>query len=281
MHNSGRGQLEQRLRACSPERAAFIPFITEGDPDFATSVKIALMLARYADAIEIGIPYSDPLADGPVIQEASLRALQGGMTMSRAFDLMRAVREHSEVPLIAFTYANPVIQAGPAAFVRACRESGVSGMIVPDLPFEESDELLAAADKDGVALIPLLALTSRERIAKIAGRAQGFAYCVSSLGVTGERSNFSDQLRSFVETVQRYATVPTAVGFGVSTADHVRELAAYADGVVVGSAIVRMCGAMQPAVLSGDEAVLQEKMDELERFCAGLAHAAVREGAVS
>lgn len=281
MQSSGREQLELRLRACAPERAAFIPFITAGDPDFATSVKIALMLARYADAIEIGIPYSDPLADGPVIQEASLRALQGGMTMSRAFDLMREVRKHSGVPLIVFTYANPVFQAGPEALLRSCRESGVNGIIVPDLPFEESDELLTAAEANGVALIPLVSLTSGERIEKIAARAQGFTYCVSSLGVTGERSHFSDQLRTFVQTVQRHSSVPAAVGFGVSTVDHVRELASYADGVVVGSAIVRMCGAMQAAVRSGDEAALEEKMRELERFCSGLAHAALRAGAVS
>ncbi len=281
MQSSGREHLEQRLRACAPERAAFIPFITAGDPDFSTSVQIALMLARHADAIEIGIPYSDPLADGPVIQEASLRALAAGMTMSRAFDLMRAVREQSDVPLIAFTYANPVMQAGFGVFMQSCRESGVSGVIVPDLPYEESDDLLAAADATGVALIPLLALTSRERIAKIAARAQGFAYCVSSLGVTGERSNFSAELRSFVQTVQQHAAVPTAVGFGVSTADHVRELAAFADGVVVGSAIVRRCGAMQPAAQSGDDATLRAQMEELERFCAGLAHAAVRAGAAS
>lgn len=281
MHNTGRDLLEQRLRACGSKRAAFIPFVTAGDPDFETSVKIALMLARHADAIEIGIPYSDPLADGPVIQEASLRALRQGMTISRAFDLMRAVREHTDVPLVAFTYANPVIQFGPAAFVRACRESGVNGMIVPDLPYEESDELQASGDEGGVALIPLLALTSRERIAKIAQRARGFVYCVSSLGVTGERSSFSTQLRSFVETVQRYATVPTAVGFGVSTPDHVRELATFADGVVVGSAIVRMCGAMESAAKSGDAALLQAQMDELERFCAALAQAAVRKETAS
>ncbi len=281
MPDTGREHLERRLRACGAARAAFIPFISAGDPDFETSVNIARLLARHADAIEIGIPYSDPLADGPVIQEASLRALRGGMTMTRAFDLMRAVRARSDVPLIAFTYANPVIQAGPAAFARTCRESGVNGIIVPDLPVEESGELRAAADREGVALIPLLALTSGDRIRRIAAGARGFVYCVSSLGVTGERNSFSDQLRSFVESVRRHAAVPVAVGFGVSRPDHVRELSAFADGVVVGSAIVRLCGAMEPAVRDKDAGLLQTKMDELEQFCADLVHGALREGAPS
>jgi len=204
----GAAAIEQRILARRERReAAFIPFVVAGDPDFDTSLAIILALAEFSDVIELGIPYSDPLADGPVIQEGALRALSAGMSLPRSLELMRAVRAQTDVPLVAFTYVNPVIQYGAQALAKAVREAGGDGFIVPDLPFEESDELRAAAEAEGLALIPLISLTSRQRIEKIASVASGFVYCVSSLGVTGERAAFATELREFVEAVKAAAGV--------------------------------------------------------------------------
>lgn len=271
-----RAVLETRLREASALRCAFIPYVVAGDPDPDTSLAVIERLARCADAIEIGIPYSDPLADGPVIQAGSLRALRAGMNLPRTFDLLRAARERTDVPLIAFTYVNPVFQYGPDRFAAACREAGANGVIVPDLPLEENAPLMAACDREGVALIPLIALTSRERVARIAASARGFAYCVSSLGVTGERSGFSEELQAFVESVRAASPVPVAVGFGISRPEHVRALSAFADGAIVGSALVRRCGDIAQALQDGAHAEARARLDALGAFAQELRDAGVR-----
>jgi tryptophan synthase alpha chain len=276
MPSEPRALLEARLREASAVRCAFIPFVTAGDPDPDTSLAVIERLARHADAIEIGIPYSDPLADGPVIQAGSLRALESGMNLPRSLDLLRAARKKTDVPLIAFTYVNPVFQYGPDRFAAVCREAGANGVIVPDLPLEESGPLSAACDREGIALIPLIALTSRERVARIAASARGFAYCVSSLGVTGERSRFSEELQAFVQSVRAASRVPVAVGFGISSPEHVRDLAEFADGVIVGSALVRRCGDIGDALRRGSRQEASDRLDALESFVSELRDAGLR-----
>lgn len=270
----GAKAIEQSLESRRQRgETAFIPFVVAGDPDFETSVEIVCQLAKVAAVIEIGIPYSDPLADGPVIQEGALRALARGMSLPRSLELIRAVRARTDVPLVAFTYVNPVVQFGYERLSDALSQAGGDGFIVPDLPFEESEELATAANRHGLALIPLLALTSHTRIERIARAARGFVYCVSSLGVTGERAAFADTLRGFVEAVRAASSVPVAVGFGVSRPEQVRELSGYADAVIVGSAIVRRIGEIAAARSSGDAHAAEALLTALYAYCADLADA--------
>ncbi|GLV12597.1 tryptophan synthase alpha chain [Alicyclobacillus hesperidum] len=223
---------------------ALIPFIVAGDPDYATSLAIArAILESGADMLEIGFPYSDPLADGPVIQAAALRSLNRGCQLPDCFRLVQDLRKETNKPLIAFTYVNPLMQYGATRFFAELAQAGGDGVIVPDVPLEEAPDLANAAEKQGIAWIPLVAPTSGEhRVQAIAQQARGFVYCVSSLGVTGERSAISTQVESLVQAVKRHTNLPACVGFGVSTPDHVREIAGYADGVIVGSAYVRRIG---------------------------------------
>ncbi len=268
----GRTAIEQAILR-SGKRTAFIPFVSAGDPNEDVSFRILLDLAQFSDVIEVGIPYSDPLADGPVIQAGSQRALQAGMTLPKALRLIARVRAVSDVPLVVFTYVNPVVQYGVDALMQACADAGADGLIIPDLPFEESAETREAATRRDLALIPLISLTSHERVQMIAASATGFAYCVSSLGVTGERASFAAELRAFVDAVKRASSVPVAVGFGVSSARHVRELAEFADGVIVGSAIVRRCEEIQNALTSGDAARLDASVEALSAFARELSEA--------
>ncbi len=277
MNNRGRKAIEDRFRA-DGKKTAFIAFAMAGDPSLEESYEIILGLSQHADIIEVGIPYSDPLADGPVIQGASLRALRAGTTMDHAIALMRRLREHTDVPLIAFTYVNPVLQYGIERLVTALVEAGVDGMIVPDLPYEESGPLREALNKAGLALIPLIALTSQNRIQKIAASATGFTYCVSSLGVTGERSQFSNQLEEFVSQVKEHSPVPVAVGFGVREASQVHYLKTFADGVIVGSAIVRYAEAIGVALNQENVDLVQKTRKNLMDFAKNLALAAQSEG---
>ncbi|PWI57094.1 tryptophan synthase subunit alpha [Sulfoacidibacillus thermotolerans] len=256
------------------KRAAFIPFVEAGDPNEAYSLQLIVELAQFADVIEIGIPYSDPLADGPVIQAGSLRALQAGMTLKKALALIARVRAVTNVPIVVFTYVNPVIQYGPERLLQACTEVGADGLIIPDLPYEESEEIRQLADRFKLALIPLISLTSQERITKIAASATGFAYCVSSLGVTGERANFAADLEEFVKTVKAASPVPVAVGFGVSQPEHVRTLSAYADGVIVGSALVRRCQEIAAAQNAHQPELADKALHELIQFARSLSDAA-------
>ena len=220
---------------------AFIPFITGGDPDLETTEKLLYALsAAGADIIEIGIPFSDPIAEGPVIEAAHERALGAGCTVDRLFDLVSRVRAYIKAPLLFMTYYNPIFARGVSKFTERCAVCGIDGLIVPDLPFEERGELLSPCVSNGLELISLIAPTTDARIAEIAKNSDGFLYCVSSLGVTGERHKLDNSAEGMVEQAKRVSDIPCAVGFGVSTAVQAREVTGFADGVIIGSAIVRI-----------------------------------------
>ncbi|MDR2448237.1 MAG: tryptophan synthase subunit alpha [Treponema sp.] len=220
---------------------AFIAFVTAGDPSIEKSAEFILTLARAgADIIEIGIPFSDPIAEGAVIQQANIRALQGGATIERVFGLVETVRREIVVPLVFLTYLNPVFHYGYRAFFERCAHTGVDGLIIPDLPFEEQDETRPIAREYGIDLISLVAPTSEQRIKKIARAAQGFLYIVSSLGVTGIRSEITTDLSALIASVKAETSVPAAVGFGIHTPEQAANVSRIADGVIVGSALVRI-----------------------------------------
>lgn len=220
---------------------AFIPFITCGDPDLETTAAVVRAAAENgADLIELGIPFSDPTAEGPVIQEANIRALQAGTTTDRVFDLVRELRKDVTVPMVFMTYANVVFSYGAEKFISTCGEIGIDGLILPDLPFEEKEEFLPLCQQYGVDLISLIAPTSENRIAMIAREAEGFIYLVSSLGVTGMRSEIKTDLASIVEVIRENTKIPCAIGFGISTPEQARKMAAISDGAIVGSAIIRL-----------------------------------------
>lgn len=222
-------------------KKAFIPFITAGDPDLETTEKLAVAMARSgADLIELGIPFSDPVAEGIVIQEADQRALEAGATTDRIFDCAARIRQQTDVPLAFMTYINPVFVYGPERFISRAVQCGVDALIVPDMPFEERQELLPACRKYGMTLIYLVAPTSEERAQAIARETEGFVYCVSSMGVTGVRNQITTDISAMVNTVKQAKDVPCAVGFGISTPEQARKMAASADGVIVGSAIVKL-----------------------------------------
>ena len=222
-------------------RKRFIPFITVGDPTIEATFQIAQALVEAgSDVLELGIPYSDPLADGPTIQRASLRALRNNITIQETLQLVRRLRETGmEASLVLFTYVNPVLQYGIDRFFADLAAAGADGAVIPDLPVEESGPAVAAARKHGVHVISLVAPTSDARIKMIGEQASGFLYCVSSLGVTGARSELRDDLTDFLQRVRESTTAPTAVGFGISTPEQVKTLAPHTDAVIVGSAIVR------------------------------------------
>ncbi|MBQ4490638.1 MAG: tryptophan synthase subunit alpha [Pyramidobacter sp.] len=220
---------------------AFIPFMTCGDPDLETTAKaVRAAAAAGADLIELGIPFSDPTAEGPVIQEANLRALTGGVTTDKIFDLVRGLRTDVTVPMVFMTYANVIFSYGAERFIKTCAEIGIDGLILPDLPYEEKEEFLPQCRQYGVDLISFVAPTSDDRIEMIAREAEGFLYIVSSLGVTGTRSEITTDLASIVKTVRRSTDIPCAIGFGISTPEQARKMAAIADGAIVGSAIVKL-----------------------------------------
>jgi tryptophan synthase alpha chain len=230
-----------RIEAAFAEKKAFIPFITAGDPNLDITERLVIeMAAAGADLIELGIPFSDPVAEGVVIQKADERALNAGTTTDKIFDMVRRVRTRCDVPLAFMTYANPVFVYGLDRFLKNCAEVGIDALIVPDLPFEEKEEFLPYCSAHGVALISLIAPTSSERIAAIAKDAQGFVYCVSSLGVTGVRDTITTDLSQMVAQVKKQKDIPCAIGFGISNPEQARQMAQIADGVIVGSAIVRL-----------------------------------------
>ena len=220
---------------------AFIPFITCGDPDLETTKRIVReAVTAGADLIELGIPFSDPTAEGPVIQAANARALAGGVTTDKIFDLVRDLRRDVNIPMVFMTYANVVYSYGADAFMAACADIGIDGIILPDLPFEEKGEFDDVCKKYNVDLISLIAPTSDERIAMIAKEAQGFIYLVSSLGVTGVRSEITTDIGSLVKIIRENTDVPVAVGFGISTPEQAAKMASLSDGAIVGSAIIRI-----------------------------------------
>lgn len=231
------------IRKAFENGKAFIPFITCGDPDLETTAAVVrAAAANGADLIELGIPFSDPTAEGPVIQGANLRALSGGVTTDKIFDLVKELRRDVEVPMVFMTYANVVFSYGTERFISTCREIGIDGLILPDVPYEEKEEFLPACRKYGVDLISLIAPTSEDRIAMIVREAEGFLYIVSSLGVTGMRSEIKTDLESIVETVRENTDVPCVIGFGISTPEQAAKMAGISDGAIVGSAIVRLIG---------------------------------------
>lgn len=233
--------MSNRIARAFENKKAFVGFLTAGDPTFDASYEnIMALINAGADLVEIGIPFSDPIAEGPVIQEADVRALKGGMTTDRAFELAAKVRAQTNIPLVFMTYLNPVFKYGYEKFFAKCAEIGVDGLICPDMPFEEKSEADEIARKHGVSIISMIAPTSEERIRQIAESAEGFLYIVSSLGVTGVRSEIKTDLASIMESVKKYARVPAAIGFGISSPEQAKKMSALADGVIVGSALVRL-----------------------------------------
>jgi len=230
-----------RIAKAFDGKKAFIVFITGGDPDIETTENLIIAMTESgADIIEIGIPFSDPIAEGIVIQEANERALLNGCTVDKLFEMIKRVRAKVNVPLVFMTYINPVFAYGKAAFMEKCAECGIDGIIAPDLPFEEKDELTEVCSKYGICHISMIAPTSRERIEMIAKNAEGFLYCVSSLGVTGVRSKISSNVAEMIKQAKTVTSVPCAVGFGISTPEQVQEMSAVSDGVIVGSTIVKL-----------------------------------------
>lgn len=233
-----------RIAAAFSNGKAFIPFITCGDPDLETTKKAVLeMAANGADLIELGIPFSDPTAEGPVIQEANVRALTGGVTTDKIFDLVEELRQELSIPLVFMTYANVIFSYGTERFLNQCARTGIDGLIIPDLPFEEKKEFAPACRANGVDLISLIAPTSEDRVAMIAGEAEGFIYLVSSLGVTGTRSEITTDLAPLISVIREHTDVPVAIGFGISTPEMAAKMAALSDGAIVGSAFIKILAA--------------------------------------
>lgn len=220
-------------------RKALITFVTAGDPDLDTTIDLVLAMEKGgADIVELGVPFSDPVAEGPVIQEASLRSLQNGTTLVKIFEMVKKLRQKTDMPLLLMMYVNTIFRFGTQRFFDLCVECGIDGVIVPDLPFEERDEIKGFADAVGVYSISLVAPTSHERIKMIAEAGKGFLYCVSSTGVTGVRDRFSTDFQEFFDAIERYTAVPAAVGFGIATPEQAKVMKQYCEGVIVGSAIV-------------------------------------------
>lgn len=230
-----------RIGEAFHNKKAFIPFVTGGDPTLdITEQLLYAMEEAGADLIEIGIPFSDPIAEGVVIQEANERSLKAGCTTDKLFDMVLRARQKVAVPMVFLTYLNPIYTYGKEKFMKRCEECGIDGIIVPDMPFEEKGELLDVCEKYGVDIISLIAPTSNERIRMIAGEAKGYIYCVSSLGVTGVRNEIKTDIAGMVKLVRETTEVPCAVGFGISTPEQARKMAGLSDGAIVGSAIVKI-----------------------------------------
>jgi tryptophan synthase alpha chain len=219
---------------------AMIPFITAGDPDLDTTAELVLAMEQAgADIIELGIPYSDPMADGVVIQQSSTRALKNGAKISRIMNTVRDIRKKSQVPLVYLVYYNSVFKYGMEKFIMECGYVGVDGIIIPDLPIEERKEITDIADKYGMYLIPLVAPTSKERIKKITHSGKGFVYCVSTNGVTGVRQEIGTDIKEYMDIVSQYTDMPKALGFGISSAEMAAKYKKHCDAVIVGSAVIK------------------------------------------
>lgn len=230
-----------RIQNAFANHKAFIAFVTAGDPSIEKTEETILEMARAgADLIEIGIPFSDPIAEGSVIQNANVRALQGGCTTDKVFEMVQRLREKTETPFVFMTYANLVFAYGYDRFFARCAQVGVDGLILPDVPYEEKEEVTSVADQYDVTLISMIAPTSKDRIRMIAGEAKGFIYLVSSMGVTGMRSTITTDLQEIIDTIRTVTDTPVAVGFGIHTREQVLEYQSMADGVIVGSGIVRL-----------------------------------------
>ena len=231
-----------RLQEAFQKGKAFIPFITCGAPSLEVTEQIVYAMEEAgASLIELGIPFSDPTAEGPVIQAANERALRAGTTIHKIFNMVGRIRKRVSVPIVFMTYANVVFSYGIESFVKKCNEVGIDGIILPDVPFEEKAEFDIMCKEYSIDFISLIAPTSHLRIAKIAKEASGFIYCVSSLGVTGVRSEINADVAQMIAHVREVSDIPCAIGFGISTPQQAREMSELADGVIIGSAIVRLC----------------------------------------
>lgn len=248
----------------------FIPFIVAGDPCEEVTIDLAIALEQTgATMLELGVPYSDPLADGPIIQRAASRALKNGMTLTKALTLIGQMRKKGvKIPIIVFTYYNPVLQLGEERFFALAQQNGASGVLIPDLPFEESEHMRTLGETYDIPYISLVAPTSDERIAMIASKAQSFLYCVSSLGVTGVRDSLPTKLHEFLQQVKSYSRVPVVVGFGISTAEQVERLQHVCDGIVIGSAIVQKIEQLQDEL--NDVHTRQEALRVFSQYVASL-----------
>ena len=235
--------MNKRITEAFAHGKAFIPFITCGDPSLEVTEQLVYALEEAgADLIELGIPFSDPTAEGPVIQAANVRALAGGVTTDKIFEMVKKIRKRTAIPMVFMTYANVVFSYGTERFVKKAADIGMDGLILPDVPFEEKEEFDSVCRAHGLDLISLIAPTSHERIARIAREAEGFVYCVSSLGVTGMRSSITTDIGAMVKLVKAEKDIPCAVGFGISTPEQAKKMADQSDGAIVGSAIVKLCG---------------------------------------
>ncbi|SEP59191.1 tryptophan synthase, alpha chain [Lachnospiraceae bacterium RM5] len=219
----------------------FIGFLTAGDPCMDKTKEFVLeMVNAGADLVEIGIPFSDPIAEGEVIQNANVRALNAGANLSKLFDCIVEIRKETDIPLVFLTYANPVFKYGYENFMKKCNEIGIDGLIIPDIPYEEKGEILDVAKKYDVDIISMIAPTSKERIQMIAKDSTGFLYVVSSLGVTGMRSNINTNLEEIVDSIRKVTDTPLCIGFGINNEEQAKHFSEFADGVIVGSAIVKI-----------------------------------------
>ena len=240
----GRIFMNKRITKAFEKGKAFISFVTCGDPSLEITEQLVYAMEEAgADLIELGIPFSDPTAEGPVIQAANVRALSGGVTTDKIFEMVEKIRKNTSIPMVFMTYANVVFSYGIERFVKKAADLGMDGLILPDVPFEEKEEFDTVCKAYGLDLISLIAPTSHERISQIAKEAEGFVYCVSSLGVTGTRTNITTDIGAMVKLVKQAKDIPCAVGFGISTPEQARKMAQQSDGAIVGSAIVKLCAA--------------------------------------
>lgn len=254
------------IRKAFENGKAFISFITCGDPSLEVTEQLVYAMEESgADLIELGIPFSDPTAEGPVIQAANVRALSRGVTTDKIFDMVKKIREKTQIPMVFMTYANVVFSYGSERFIRRAAELGMDGLILPDIPFEEKDEFDGLCRQYGLDLVSLIAPTSHERIAMIAGEANGFVYCVSSLGVTGVRSDITTDIGAMVRLVKQKKDIPCAVGFGISTPEQAKKMAAVSDGAIVGSAIVKLCAQYKEECVPHVAAYVREMKDAIRQ----------------
>ena len=258
--------MNKRIAEAFANGKAFIPFLTCGDPSLeVTEQLIYAMEEAGADLIELGIPFSDPTAEGPVIQAANVRALSGGVTTDKIFDMVKRLRQNTKIPMVFMTYANVVFSYGTERFIQKAASLGMDGLILPDVPFEEKEEFDSMCKKYGLDLISLIAPTSHDRITQIAKEAEGFVYCVSSLGVTGMRSAITTDIGAMVQLVKAAKDIPCAVGFGISTPEQAAAMAAKSDGAIVGSAIVKLCGQYKEACVPYVKEYVKSMKDAVRR----------------
>lgn len=259
--------MNKRIAEAFTGGKAFIPFITCGDPSLEVTEQLVYAMEEAgADLIELGIPFSDPTAEGPVIQGANMRALSGGVTTDKIFTMVEKIRKNSQIPMVFMTYANVVFSYGTKRFVKKAAEIGMDGLILPDVPFEEKEEFDVVCKAYGLDLISLIAPTSHERVARIAKEAEGFVYCVSSLGVTGMRNQITTDIGAMVQLVKKEKEIPCAVGFGISNPEQATKMAEQSDGVIVGSAIVKLCETYGAACVPYVKAYVKEMKDAVRGY---------------